>query len=340
MQPRHTSFVLIPFVLIALLYFVLAGAEAPSTRGAEAIEPIPATAPLRACSDCHICLKPTKEAPCLAPCPRVALGHGPDVVLIDQLSNQYVPVIFAHKLHAQMTEMTGGCTLCHHFNPSQKIVRCRECHSVSGAEDFQKPGLKGAYHRQCLNCHREWSHKTECAVCHARKTLDSPPVRMPDPTDIMGILHPNAEEPIVKKYETKHEPGRLVTFRHQDHVKRFGFKCVSCHQVDSCSRCHKPDTPTVRSKTFVEHHSPCSACHETRKEKTESCIHCHSDREIPPFSHEKTGLALDDRHKDANCTDCHRNSQFGRKPDCSECHELAEKITYPEKLPGKKVAKP
>ena len=165
------------------------------------------------CSDCHISPNPTKAVPALAPCPRLSPEKGPEVVLLDQLSSQYVPVVFAHKLHAQMTQMTGGCVLCHHHNPGNGILRCRDCHSSPSApENLKQPGLKGAYHRQCLNCHREWSHKGDCAVCHAKKTADSVAVRVPDATDIMGILHPNIEEPVIKTYQTKYENGARVTF--------------------------------------------------------------------------------------------------------------------------------
>ena len=322
-----------------LLWFRLAGAEPPSNQE-KPTEPQSTGVQAGRCSECHTCSSPTRRNPCLVPCPRSTTNGGPDVVLMDQLSAQYVPVIFAHKLHAQMTEISGGCAVCHHFNPSHKMLACRECHSTTSPDDLAKPGLKGAYHRQCLNCHREWSHETECAVCHAKKTAESVPVAVPDPTDIMGILHPNVEEPTVKVYETKYEHGSLVTFRHEEHVKLFGFKCVSCHREQNCSRCHEPQGKQEHIKTLKEHHSPCASCHETAAENSKSCVHCHSDKETPPFSHEKTGLVLDDNHRDNACSDCHVGSKFDQKPVCSECHEEEEKISYPEKLPGKKVKIP
>jgi len=331
---RCSSIAILPLLLLRLT-----AAETVNGIG-KSTNPPPAVVQNGRCSDCHSCPSPTAKNPCLVPCPRFTPDRGPEVVLIDQLTAQYVPVIFAHKLHAQMTEMTGGCAICHHFNPSHKILRCRECHSATGGEDLAKPGLKGAYHRQCLNCHREWSHETECAVCHAKKTADSPPVVLPDPTDIIGILHPNIEEPVIKTYQTKYEHGKLVTFRHQEHVKRYGFRCVNCHREQSCSRCHTPENVAPRTKTLKEHHAPCATCHETAEEKTDRCVHCHADKETPPFSHEKTGLALDDNHRDASCADCHVGSKFDQKPSCSECHEEKEKIVYPEKLPGKKVSVP
>jgi len=321
---------------IVLLAFRLAGAEPNGDQG-KLNKPQPAVVQNGRCSDCHTCPSPTKKDPCLVACPRFTPGRGPEVVLMDQLSAQYVPVVFAHKLHAQMTEMSGGCALCHHFNPSHKILPCRECHGNTSGEDLSKPGLKGGYHRQCLNCHREWSHETECAVCHAKKTANGVAVVAPDPTDIMGILHPNADEPVTKMYETKYEHGKLVTFRHEQHVKQFGFRCVNCHREQNCSRCHVPEKEVTIAKTLKEHHSPCASCHETAEEKTESCAHCHSDKETPPFSHEKVGLILDDNHKDAACFDCHVGSKFNKRPVCSECHEKQENITYPDQLPGKKV---
>ncbi|MBM3880771.1 MAG: hypothetical protein FJ387_13825 [Verrucomicrobia bacterium] len=327
------------FTLLTALGFRLLGAQSTEAPP-DPVRTMAAVPAQRQCLDCHTCADPSKEAPCLVPCPRSTLAAGPEVVLIDHLSNQYVPVVFAHKLHAQMTEMSGGCALCHHFNPTHRILPCRECHSPLGSADLTKPGLRGAYHRQCLNCHREWSHQTDCAVCHAKRTANYVAIKLPDPSDIMGTLHPNAHEPTNLVYQTTYELGALVTFRHQDHVKRFGFRCVDCHRAQNCSRCHKPETSVVRTKTFTQHHSPCAQCHETAEEKTDACAHCHSDREIPQFQHDKTGLVLDESHKDAACTDCHVGSRFRQPPTCSGCHEEEEQISFPAKLPGTRLKAP
>lgn len=325
--------------LVTLWLFRLAGAETSGPAERPSQSPNATARPVN-CAECHTSSTPTKKDPSLAPCPRSASQQGPEVVLLDQLSSQYVPVIFAHRLHAQMTEISGGCVLCHHFNSAHRILACRECHSVSNPESLAKPGLKGAYHRQCLNCHREWSHETECAVCHAKKTADSARVILPDPTDIMGILHPNAKEPVIKIYQTTYEHGTLVTFRHEEHVKRYGFKCVSCHREENCSRCHGTENAATNTKALKEHHAPCAICHQTGERKTDVCGGCHADKETPLFAHDQTGLALDDTHKDAACLDCHTAtglSKYRDPPTCSGCHEEKEKISYPARLPGKKV---
>lgn len=161
---------------------------------------------------------------------------------------------------------------------------------------------------------------------------------MPDPTDIMGILHPNVEEPIVKTYDTDCEQGRLVTFRHSEHVLQFGFKCVSCHREENCSSCHEPQEAGMRTKTLQEHHAPCAICHEISEAEPATCVHCHSEQETPPFTHTSTGLALSEDHDIADCVDCHAGSRFREKPICSGCHD--EDISYPDQLPGTRVETP
>jgi len=323
-----------------LLRVGLPAAEVSNANGMSTPNGRPVT-----CVNCHTSADPTKEDVGLLPCPRSSTGKGPDVVLLDQLSQQYVPVVFAHRLHAEMTEMTGGCALCHHHNPTEAILPCRECHGFpTVTASLRYPGLKGAYHRQCLNCHREWSHETECSVCHAKKTADSLPVHLPDPTDIMGILHPNVEEPDTVRYQIDCEEGSLVTFRHEQHAHRFGLKCVRCHQEENCSRCHSSDQQRLGSRTAEELHLACSGCHDTSepeeatREAVRACRHCHAEEETPPFEHASTGLILNEDHQDWDCIECHLEGRYDRPASCSGCHEA--EIHYPEKSPGTPIELP
>jgi len=277
------------------------------------------------CSLCHSCENPTRENPCLETCPRHtghfygdhASGDGPEVVIIDQLANLYRPVVFAHKLHAEMSAMTGGCTNCHHYSETTgEIPPCRECHDVGRPTDLRQPALKGAYHRQCINCHLDWSHANACGFCHEEADTPGRAAAPVDSSDIIGIPHPLIEATPTYTYETPYEKGRLVSFHHEDHVDQFGLNCVDCHRGDSCRRCH--DLGNDRPQSRIDHVTTCGACHRDR-----DCGFCHADEAKPRFEHTHTaGWALEPYHVKVACTTCHGPPRDFRMPSdrCVSCH--------------------
>jgi len=120
----------------------------------------------------------------------------PDVIEIDSLSHLYEGVTFDHSMHVDLAE---NCSVCHHQNagvPVQDqncagchagttkshIVSCGQCHPVEpfSAEYLRqkeadvkryhrdKPGLKAAYHQNCMGCHDDMDGPTGCQDCHAR----------------------------------------------------------------------------------------------------------------------------------------------------------------------------
>lgn len=279
------------------------------------------------CSDCHVCEKPTSVNPCLNRCPRegseVTSNHvpeeGPKVIIINELEDQYVPVVFAHRLHAQMGGMREGCAECHHYTPTGEISACKECHGKGvNPQNLRQPGLRGAYHRQCMNCHREWSHDTKCSVCHARKSTEGTATASLDTTDIMGSRHPQITEPDKKIYQTSMKDGPVVTFHHRQHIHMFGLKCVDCHRQENCSRCHTPPDQQTATKTLREHHAPCFSCHEK-----DPCNWCHQQKETPAFAHAQTGWSLNPFHQSLSCNACHSTGQRISRldPTCTSCHE-------------------
>lgn len=338
------------------------------------------------CAGCHACEEPTRENPCLVACPRHAgkfvgqhrADEGPEVVLIDQLANLYEPVVFAHRLHADMSEMTGGCENCHHYSEeSGTIPACRECHEVTrNTADLNMPALKGAYHRQCMNCHVDWSHDTACAFCHAEANGD--PAAVPhDPTDIVGVPHPMIEATPSYNYETSYAEGPVVTFHHEDHVDMFGLDCVACHRGDSCAKCH--DSNGTKEPVKLDHVTSCYSCHgerdcafchsqepkpqfdhavsvgwklepyhgevqcqtchgdpKTFRTPSGHCADCHIHWEVGSFNHAVTGLALSEDHLDLDCDSCHLDMTMEGKPSCEDCHDDA---MYPEYLPGTRTVK-
>jgi len=332
------------------------------------------------CSECHSCTIPTHKNPCLKLFPDfrrdgITVNHSADeaseLLTIDTLMDLYEPSVFTHKLHAEMAAMSGGCESCHHFNPPGKILSCVSCHEPGIKSDISKPGLKGAYHRQCLNCHREWSHTTNCIVCHEKRGD-----KTEDKSEFIGKSHEKLVIPQKLVYQTDEEDYPLVTFFHNDHSEKFGYKCADCHANESCSRCHDKtkDSLLVQKEEHencincheVEIDDDCEKCHDTKEKKpfnhtnkgwrlnnfhkdldcsachknnkytnlNKRCIVCHKEWNDGKFNHKVTGLVLDEDHIDNDCTDCHANSNFEKKTSCDDCHD---DYYYPKRKPGKKL---
>jgi len=117
----------------------------------------------------------------------------PETVSIDIMSKLYGPVEFNHEMHADYASCqechhhtTGdivkdpNCARCHHNHDENDVVSCSECHAadrfnekyLKTLEDpklyhIDKPGLKGAYHLNCIQCHEITSGPTGCVECHA-----------------------------------------------------------------------------------------------------------------------------------------------------------------------------
>jgi len=287
------------------------------------------------CRDCHICKNPTNKAPCLKQCLRGekingkkhSPTEGPDVAILDQIEDMYSPVRFDHKRHAEMVGMGQGCEQCHHYSPEGRIPPCRDCHGkiASETENLRKPGLKGAFHRQCMGCHREWSHATECIICHVPTEGEALTGNTSDRTDIAGIAHPIITEPEMKVYYTPYESGPVVTFYHQEHIDLFGLRCVDCHQEENCAYCHDLKKPANLRKTEEEIHAICSGCHSTHK-----CSKCHDTLEKPAFSHADTGWPLNKFHRRLDCRACHPTGKRIAKLNnaCTNCHEGWNQETF------------
>ncbi|MEW6412127.1 MAG: cytochrome c3 family protein [Candidatus Zixiibacteriota bacterium] len=318
MKKIHIRLVMTTVVLVAAFAMIALGA-AQQTKHQE-VDTLN-------CLECHTCEQPTAQDMCLKPCPTLRmptahakhnLSEAPDTFLIGELSDLYQPVDFNHKLHADMAQMGKGCETCHHYSPPGHIPPCADCHGgEKNPENLRQPSLKGAYHRQCLSCHREWSHDTKCIICHlptpggalARPGMDS--------TDIIGISHPVITVPDKKVYTTPYEQGPVVTLHHQQHIDLFGLRCVDCHKEENCSYCHDLQAQSRPSKTDEEIHAICNDCHIK-----DACSKCHDHKEKPGFSHASTGWPLNRFHKDLSCRACHpTGKQIARlNNQCTSCH--------------------
>jgi len=111
----------------------------------------------------------------------------PEYVIIGELLYEYEPVKLPHRkiIHALLkdikddklagyfhTEKGTICKGCHHNSPvAKKPPRCGSCHGKPFDEKTpSRPGLKAAYHQQCMGCHKVIDIKapkpTECVKCH------------------------------------------------------------------------------------------------------------------------------------------------------------------------------
>mgnify|MGYP002351164002 CR=1 FL=1 len=117
-------------------------------------------------------------------------GDAPETVVIKTLSDKYEPVEMPHRkivvaLTRNLLDDQPGqyfhsgegvlCQGCHHNSPAdKKPPRCASCHGQPFDRDNPaRPGLKGAYHQQCLDCHRNMGvakpAPTACTECHKEK---------------------------------------------------------------------------------------------------------------------------------------------------------------------------
>ncbi len=114
----------------------------------------------------------------------------PEKVVIGALANEYKPSEMPHrkivlKLMENMKEDSlasvfhsadvSTCQGCHHNSPATTTPPgCKSCHGTPFTESRPgRPGLKAAYHGQCMDCHKEMQLEkpvsTDCVACHAKK---------------------------------------------------------------------------------------------------------------------------------------------------------------------------
>ncbi len=286
--------------------------------------------PLR-CDECHYCKKPTYNEPCLKIFPNfiregITIHHSvedaPTLLIIDTLQNRYAPAVFTHRLHAQMGEMLGGCESCHHHNPPGKVRPCIECHKPQRTlNDLSRPSLKGAYHQLCINCHRswdtDWSKTSDCYFCHPKAGQDISH-NAQQLAQLAKKRHPAPKAKEVFLLDSEYEEGPLVTFRHQEHVFRFGLQCKDCHRNNACADCHNPQ---LQKKKAALEHDHCLPCHQTAID--ENCQLCHGQTEKPPFNHADVGWPLKPFHQKLTCRTCHKDQQEFKalNTDCRACHK-------------------
>jgi formate-dependent nitrite reductase cytochrome c552 subunit len=65
------------------------------------------------------------------------------------------------------------CAGCHHHSPvGARPPKCVSCHAADNDPTQDRPGLKAAFHRQCIECHQQMEIATGCTDCHAETSKE------------------------------------------------------------------------------------------------------------------------------------------------------------------------
>ena len=304
------------------------------------------------CEECHYCDAPSFDEPCLRrPCTRHQrsardLDAVPGRLLLDDLEDTYLPVPFDHQGHATMAEMAEGCETCHHHTPiGRRPPPCRECHDANTCgTNVERLGLRGAYHQQCLACHREWMDPNACELCHRRRVESRGANAVPTLDDMIGRMHPPVPEPTGDFLASfvGGNPDARVVFRHEEHARTFGLRCVECHREANCARCHAQSERGPSGRTLLEHHAPCIRCHKDDMSlpgrAADRCVRCHwveGQTLTPPFDHATTGWTLRPYHRDVPCRRCHPQVPFASPPRaCETCHAAWDAGSFDHAVTG------
>jgi hypothetical protein len=279
----------------ALTGFPLTGSHGKPTCNECHTEPIGKMA--GACSGCH------EDAHSSALGPNCGACHEP------QAWTQGLKTLTAHTLSMEGSHGSQQCDDCHtHGANLEGAVVCGDCHSeahggtTSGCErchevtgwkpaEFDHGPCTCAFpgkHQTaaCLDCHEDfnWADTpTTCAGCHIGNR----------PHDDLGAC------------STCHT---ATSWKENlfDHNRNTSFKIVGAHEEVSCSQCHGNEGKFGGQKTA------CTSCHQALGDRVHGnfgpCETCHGVAGFVPstFDHASTGFALNGRHLDLGCPDCHR----------------------------------
>ncbi|MDX1779543.1 MAG: cytochrome c3 family protein, partial [Thermodesulfobacteriota bacterium] len=97
--------------------------------------------------------------------------HKQIIKRLTDISNENTLASYFH------VEETAVCAGCHHLETIEKkqmVAQCSTCHTVRKEPERETPTLLGAYHQQCLGCHKHMGGTEEempqdCAGCHEEK---------------------------------------------------------------------------------------------------------------------------------------------------------------------------
>ncbi len=101
-------------------------------------------------------------------------ANAPDKVTVDGAKNKKAPVVFSHKIHADLYK----CEQCHHtWDGKGTPKKCTDCHTLKGKDKAPKAFIafhKGKADKSCVTCHKDLKKAgkktgpTKCNDCHKK----------------------------------------------------------------------------------------------------------------------------------------------------------------------------
>lgn len=232
-------------------------------------------------------------------------------------------------------------------------VKCQSCHKPP--KDKKKPFKYRDAPSECYKCHREDEpHRGRlgdvCVVCHRESKwkdfyFDHKKTEFPLAGKHRGVqcddCHPNERYKEIPKncfachrLDNRHK-GRYARKCDKchaptgwsgilfDHDKDTKYKLENSHKGVTCNQCHKGKNIYEENLTDA-----CFQCHKAddvhRGRNGKKCENCHNTKGFgkAKFDHDKTDFPLQGKHKDVNCTDCHRgNLKDELSTGCYDCHQ-------------------
>lgn len=250
-------------------------------------------------------------------------------------TNDYEPVRFMHSAHAHHTD--GDCTKCHHrvqrqdgdrvgrtiesvdmasFHPSS----CIACHQYANEADAPtRPGIKGAYHQQCIGCHEKSALKTaptDCQSCHHRfvpshdQLIDI--VGHPDPRTVtLHCLecHPESGTEVLKTSHWRWQ-GASPDAKGKEHAQTLGklstinSYCISvASNMERCTQCHIGYGKFTNSADFEDAgRIDCLVCHDKTGTYKKSAANSGMPEATVDLGHVARNVGRPTRK---NCGACH-----------------------------------
>jgi octaheme c-type cytochrome (tetrathionate reductase family) len=223
-HPKKMSTTALLLLALGALLLLNDHSHAASTAAVEIRTPLPAD---------------EDAVPSIADAPKVRILDSP---VIKKYSDMYEPVRFMHGKHANVL---GDCSICHHRMPretgdkygepatmatlhrKQEVPEgCGVCHDRPfDPQQMNTPGLKGAYHQLCMDCHQESEQ-----VPHTRgPVLYSAMVRGP----IARTLDTRAPTDCLACHAKKvPEHNQLVQLDGEVDALDVTENCLSCHRTE------------------------------------------------------------------------------------------------------------